>query len=157
MSKTTLNILLHCSLFFLGVGVTYAWEVGLEEGRSASFMANPKYYTSSKYTAATLREGPVEVIQGGWVGESYGRFIGISGAYRSPENLFLDLSFGGVYLIDYSGDQLDGNKQFTFSIGIGQKVDNVSVMVKVRHFSNGNSQGSNWGQDFIIFNLSCNL
>lgn len=128
----------------------------MEQGESTSFIANPKYYTSSKYTAVTLRKGPIGVIQGGWVGESYGEFYGLSGVYRTSGKSFFDGSIGLVHMTHYYGNQLDGDTQFTYTIGIGRRFDDLSVMVKVRHFSNGNSQGFNWGQDFIILNFIYN-
>lgn len=134
--------------------VTPVWGVGLEQGESNSFMANPEYYTKSKYSAVTQRWGYTEAIIGSWYGESYGRFVGLSAAYTSPGRTFYDLSFGGIYLIDYSGDQLDGRNQFMFSVGIGRRFDDLLVSVKFRHTSNSNTQGKNWGQEFIVFNIS---
>ncbi|MGW8145069.1 MAG: acyloxyacyl hydrolase [Anaerolineales bacterium] len=129
----------------------------MEQGQSNSFLANPKYYTSSKYSAVTLRHKYLEVIQGGWVGETYGRFIGVSGVYQTSGRTFFDGSFGGVYLRDYSGNQLDGDWQYTFSLGIGKKFDDLSVILKFRHFSNGKQSGDNWGQDFMLVHLIYNL
>lgn len=135
-----------------------AWEVGLESGKLNSFLANPKYFTSSKYSAVTLRHKYVELIQGGWVGESAGRFIGLSGAYRSSGRTLFDGSFGVVRLLNYQGNQLDGNKQFNFSLGIGRRFDDLSVMVKFRHSSNGSkflngNNGKNRGMDFKMIYL----
>jgi len=140
------------SIFFSITSPAGGTEIGLEQGQANSFLANPKYFTESKYSAVTVRYRFLEVIQGGWVGESSGRFIGLSGAYRSPQKTFFDGTFGVVRLLNYQGRQLDGNKQFNFSLGIGRKFGDLSVMVKFRHFSNGNSKGTNWGQDFILLN-----
>lgn len=135
-----------------------AAEFGLEQGQANSFLANPKYFTESKYSAVTLRHKYVELIQGGWVGESAGRFIGLSGAYRSSGRTFFDGTFGVVRLLNYQGRQLDGNKQFNFSLGIGRKFSDLSVMVKVRHFSNGSKfyngdNDKNRGMDFKMIYL----
>lgn len=130
-----------------------AYGVGLEQGQSNSFMANPKYYTESKYSAVTQRWGYTEAILGSWYGESHGRFAGLSGVYQSPGQTFYDVSLGVVRLIDYQGDQLDGDYQFNLSLGIGRRFDDLEVSVKFRHFSNGNSSGKNWGQEFKLFCL----
>jgi hypothetical protein len=136
-----------------------AWEVGLEQGESNSFLANPKYYTRSKYSAVTLREGHIEAIQGSWYGESSGRFIGLSGAYRSHGKTFFDGSFGVVRLFGYQGYQLDGNKQFTFSLGVGRRFDDLLISVNFRHFSNGSKflngdNNKNKGMDFKMIDIS---
>lgn len=133
---------------------TFALEFGLEQGESNSYLANPEYYTSSKYSAVTVRRGYFEAIQGSWYGESTGRFLGLSGAYRSSGKDFFDGSFGGVYLRDYQGSQLDGKFQFTFAFGVGRRFDGLLISVKFRHFSNGNTLGKNWGQDFIILSVN---
>ena len=148
LRKKLSSFLLSFSVISFPVG---AWEIGLEQGQSNSYLANPEYYTESKYSAVTLRKDHVELIQGSWYGESYGRFVGVSGAYRTSGKTFFDGSFGVVKLIDHQTEQLDGNKQFTFSIGVGRRFDDLSVSVKFRHFSNGNTEGKNWGQDFIMF------
>lgn len=64
-----LNNVIYLTTFLVGFfGLTLstplgAWEVGLESGESNSFLAKPKYFTSSKYSAVTLRHKYVELIR----------------------------------------------------------------------------------------------
>ena len=134
----------------------FALELGLEHGSTTSFAATPKYYVPAKYSAVTFRSSGLYFIEGlfgNWYGETYGEFYGASFGAKSKGVYFAEGTLGIVRLHNYKTNNLDGNKQFTYTVGIGRKFDNLSVCVKFRHFSNGNTQGKNWGMDFKLFSL----
>lgn len=141
------------------------FAVGLEQGQSTNLIANPNYYTESKYSALTIRTSGnvfLEGIVGSWYGETSSRFYGLSVGYRSPKRAFYEMTVGGVHLVEYYGDQLDGENQFNLSVGVGYRFDNLSVSVKCRHFSNGayffgGDNEKNHGMDFMVVGVGVNF
>ena len=131
-------------------------EVLIEQGQSTILFADPQAYTPATYTAMAYRsEGPkyIELIQGGWTGVNSSRFLGASVGGRSPGQYFVEYSLGGVYLLYPETVQLDGNKQFLITLGIGARFDNLYTTVRLRHFSNANTQGKNRGFEVLVFSL----
>lgn len=128
----------------------------MEQGETTSFAATPKYYVPAKYTALTVRSsGPVfvEGIEGNWYGESYGEFYGVSIGVKSSKIYFVEGSAGVVHLTNFKSNNLNGNDQFTYAAAFGKRFDNMSLSLKVRHFSNANTKGTNYGMDFKLINL----
>lgn len=132
-----------------------AWgtELIIEQGRATTWFADPRYYSPARYGAIALRSnGPrfVEVIQGGWSGENSSRFVGLSFGSRSQGKFFAEWSLGGALLLKPETTQLDGSKQFLISVGIGARWDNLFTTVRLRHFSNANTQGKNHGFEVLV-------
>ena len=131
----------------------FATELIIEQGRATTWFADTRYYTPARYGAVALRSnGPqfVEVIQGGWSGENNSRFVGLSLGSRSQGKFFAEWSLGGVFLLKPETTQLDGSKQLLISVGVGARWDNLFTTVRLRHFSNGNTQGDNHGFEVFI-------
>lgn len=133
-----------------------AWEVGIEKGQATALSAGPKNYRPASFTAVTLRYGEthfVEAIQGAWTGEYTSRFAGLSYGYRTSKRFFVEPLLGWAHLFDPNTPLLDGNEQFLLSLGVGFKYENLKTILKIRHFSNANTQGKNIGFEVYVLNI----
>ena len=134
----------------------FAAELVLEQGKSTVWFSGSNAYTSAAYSAIAIRsEGNqfVEVIQGGWSGVNNSRFAGLSLGVRSKGKYYAELGLGGAYLIHPHTTQLDGKKQFLISVGIGGRFDNLFFTLRLRHFSNAETQGKNHGFEVLVSSL----
>jgi len=119
-----------------------AIELHLEHGPSTSFMARPEHYQTSTYTGWTVRYGGgffAELHQGGWVGEAFGRLSALSVGLRSRGRFFAETTLGAVSMHNYDPEQLDGNRQVMFMLGVGARVEDLFVTLRLRHISNASS------------------
>lgn len=135
---------------------TFGAELSIEQGKSTTWFADTRFYTPANYGAVSLRtDGTVylEAIQGGWEGKNNSRFIGGSLGIRSSKKFFAEGSLGVVRLLTPRTTQLDGPNQFLVSVGLGVKIDNLIGSIRLRHFSNANTQGKNHGFEVKLFSI----
>jgi len=134
----------------------FATELIIEHGKATTWFADTDQYTPATYSAVGLRTSGkqfTEILQGGWEGVNNSRFIGLSFGSRSEGKYFAEYTLGGAFLLRHETTQLDGNKQFLISVGIGTRFDNLFITVRLRHFSNANTQGKNHGFEVITGSL----
>lgn len=134
----------------------FAAELIIENGKATSWYADPYAYTPASYTGIGFRsEGDqfTELLFGGWEGVNNSRFIGLSSGVRSKGKFFAEVALGGAYLLNPRTTQLDGNDQFLISVGVGGRFDNLFTTVRIRHFSNANTQGKNPGFEVIVVSI----
>ena len=137
-------------LLFLVSFNVYALELGLEQGSTAQYFSGG--YTSGSYNAFSLRSGYFELVQGGWHGQTRGRFKSLGASIRSSEPWFAEVGLGLAY-VETTSKQLDGHGQFLTTLGVGRRIDNLTVSVKFRHISNAGTQGRNVGMDFKLASI----
>lgn len=127
-------------------------EFVIESGQSTSVFVDPHYYAPAVYSAIAYRTRNFEYIIGGWRGDNHSRFAAISMYHRTKGDYFAELGLGGVRLLEPDTTQLDGNYQFLITVGIGARVDNLFLGLRLRHFSNAGTLGKNRG--FEVMPLS---
>jgi hypothetical protein len=128
----------------------YALELDLEQGSTAQYFSGG--YTSGNYNAFSLRYGYFELVQGGWYGQTRGRFTSLGASIRSSGPWFAEAGLGLAY-VETTSKQLDGHGQFLTTLGVGRRIDNLTVSVKFRHLSNADTQGRNLGMDFELLSI----
>jgi hypothetical protein len=129
-----------------------AFELHLEQGQTASFIASPEYQVPGQYDGISLRYGDQVYIEGLQAGWDEGRITGISLGVRSSEKWFAEASIGIGNVISET-ELLDGNKQFILSAGIGYKYESLIISLKYRHLSNANTKGNNYGVDISMLSI----
>lgn len=130
----------------------FAAELIIEHGKATVWFSDPKYYTPASYSAVIIRtEGDLfaEAIQGNWEGVNNSLFYGLGVGGRSSGKFFAEWGLGRVKLLKPQTTQLDGDGQFLVTLGIGGRFDNLFATVRLRHFSNANTQGKNHGFEVL--------
>lgn len=139
-------------MLLLPINLVFGAEVIIEQGGSNPWFSDSSKYQSAQYTAVAMRFGErrfIEVIQGGWAGEHSANFSGLGVGFRTDGQYYLDSSIGAVHLFKPETERLDGRNQFLLSLGIGARIDNLRLGVRLRHLSNGGTKGKNDGVDFL--------
>ena len=127
-----------------------ATELFIEQGKSTVWFSDTNYYTPATYGAVGVRYKCLEILQGGWSGVNNSRFASVSLGGRSEGKFFAEGYLGYARLVRPHTTQLDGHNQILVTFGIGGKWDNLYTTVRVRHFSNLNTQGKNHGFEVIL-------
>lgn len=132
-------------------GSAVSAELLLEKGERHIFFARPDNFSQAFYSAIAIRSDGdlfVEGIQGGWHGKEYARFTGMGIGGKSKNKWFVEYVISVVYLTESTLTDQGGDYQALLTAGIGYKVNNFSLVLRFRHFSNGNTQDDNYGRDF---------